>query len=683
MDINKLVVRIMLVYFGLMIVIPLLSRYSYALEYVDFSPWDYQKLTDIDAEMVLIDDPMEGSKVLVTERVTFDVHQVSKNDLCYELWLDLPEQVVDGLTLDYTVLSVKEVLPDGSLKEYQKSYFLSTNGNDGGYNSNTWYHSKGPYRKARDQYECVFIYVDGIYRDQVTYEITYEMNNVALRYYDCSDLYLSLYSESPIKDLKSYKAEILIPDEEMPSYGNFEYYTYGTDNNGFDVEESSTKNPGYYTFSIDLDEEDLSFKPYNLYLEFELVAYNEDKHIFVENARYNDYSFDYALDEIREDYHTEHFKPESYISIKVIIFALGIFGACVVIVEALNKKKAILSQHIFYEPTETIDYYEDIPSDLDPNFAAALVFSKGKPPKDNSGIYSALLLSIARKGYITFDNYGANDAKITIVNNPNDGMSNSIMPMEPLTESETLYYNLLVRHTQNKSILMSVFQRRIAVDYENTATFYDKINEAIVNTGVNEGYVQKADFTKIKDELLHSSKKNFSKAIIFIIILNIFFFHTHVDFAYGGFFIYGFACLFSSIYLKNLEYKSVLLTQFGVNEYEKWKGFYNYLKTDKFLSGSNIMNMPMRERLFIYAVAFGIPTKVTEVIGIDDSNVSYSGTQSYILSNPYIHSGRIHVSSRGVSRAVRSGARFHKASTRSRGYTGGGRSFGSYGGGGS
>lgn len=672
--------------FLLPFLIPLILEYGYVFEYVDLTPWEYQKLTDVESQMVLVDDENQGSKVMVIERVTFDVHQSSQDDLCYELWRDLIEQEVDGLRLDYSVLSVSQVMDDGSLVPLEECSDYDWNNYEVEDLAGTWYHSEGPYSKFNDRYECVFFYVDGIYRDEVTFEIIYEMNNVALRYKDCSDLYLTLYAESPIKDLESFKTEIVIPDKDMPAIGNYEYYTYGSDNNGFEVYESSTLYPGYYTFSIELDEEDLSFKPYNLYLEFELVAYNEDKHVFTENARRNDYYYDYALSEIRSDAAAEKNKPDNYNTLKITLFILSLIFSSWIAFHTFNTRKRMRAQHMFYEPAEEFHTYNGIPSDLDPNFAAALVFSKGKSPKDDSGVYSALLLSLARKDYVDIAEYGANDAMLTLKNPYN--VENSIMPVEPLSESEILYYNLLARHADNNQILMSTLQRRISKDYENTATFEDSIKKAITNIGVNGGYVQKADFTQLKDQLLRTAKTYRNLAIVFLIVVNLISFHTRFDLAFGAYFIFGATCLICSIYLKLTAGDYVLLTQVGVNEYAKWKGLYDYLKSDAIVTDSNIATMPVWERYFIYATAFGIPTKVTKALGIKCPNVmngpvGYYDNYDTVFHNSYVRRGRIHTSSRGVGRAVRSGARFHRASATSRGYTGGGRSWSSYGGGGS
>ncbi len=677
-------------YFFLMAIILLpafFAKFGYVFEYVDLSPWDYQKLISVDATYELLDDEdHRGGKVLVTEQVTFDVHQANRGDLCYELWLDLPEQDIDGLRQDYKILSVAEIKDDGTRVEYDECSDYWWDNYEVDELSGTWYHSDGPYSKTMDQYEAVFFYVDGIYRDQITFEVTYLVNNAVFKYKDCSDLYLLLYSESPIKDLESYEAQILIPDKDMPSAGNYEYYTYGSDNNGFDVVKSSSKNPGYTTFDISMSGKELEFKPYNLYWEFELVAYGEDAHIFADYASRNSYTYDYALDEIRVEANQELNRPTNSLITKLIVLLTCLSIAIFILNKTFNTKKAMKELHTYYQPAEVPPFYTGIPSDLDPNFAAALVFSKGKAPKDDSGIYTALLLSLSRKGYVTIAEDGYNDALLT-VKNPNAGLEESIMPAEPLNESEILYYNLLVRHSSGNPIRMSTLKIRIEEDYEYTSNFADNIKTAIKNAGVNGGYIQKADFTEPKDTLLRLAKTYIRFGIIILTLVNLIIFHTRLDFAFGGFTILGMALIASAIYLKTTAGNYVLLTQLGENEYAKWRGLYNYLKSDQLMSDSNVENMPVWERYFIYATAFGIPTKVTQALGFKFPEgyvpEGYYYDTGSILYNRHVRSVSFHINSGRIGGAVRSGVRFKKASSTSRGYTGGGRSWSSYGGGGS
>ena len=74
---------------------------------------------------------------------------------------------------------------------WEDSDYLSSSISSG-FGPGKWFHSPGPYNEYRRQYECVFFYVDGLYREQPVYEIEYEMNNAAFKYHDCSELYLCM-----------------------------------------------------------------------------------------------------------------------------------------------------------------------------------------------------------------------------------------------------------------------------------------------------------------------------------------------------------------------------------------------------------------------------------------------------------------------------------------------------------
>ena len=191
------------------------------------TPWDYARITDVDYKAELVDEPGNGGKLLVTEKLTYDIHAASRDNLFWELWRDLCEDNVDGLKVDYKVNSVKQIFKnkeevifeESSRLYWEDSDYLSSSISSG-FGPGKWFHSPGPYNEARRQYECVFFYVDGLYREQPVYEIEYEMNNAALRYGDCSELYISMFSEDSVNYLNSFKGQILIPQKDMPKAGN-------------------------------------------------------------------------------------------------------------------------------------------------------------------------------------------------------------------------------------------------------------------------------------------------------------------------------------------------------------------------------------------------------------------------------------------------------------------------------
>ena len=82
---------------------------------------DYARITNLDYKAVLVDEPSINGSVIITERITFDIHAASVNNLFWELWRDLPEDYVDGLKVDYTVNYVKQINDDGSETYYEES----------------------------------------------------------------------------------------------------------------------------------------------------------------------------------------------------------------------------------------------------------------------------------------------------------------------------------------------------------------------------------------------------------------------------------------------------------------------------------------------------------------------------------------------------------------------------------
>ena len=730
-------------------IIPMLSS---CLEESDVSlnPNDYARIVEMDYKAVVVDEPGSKGKIVVTERITFDVHAASRSNGFWELWRDLCEDYVDGVRVHYKINSVKQIMPDGRKVVWKESPRLYWDDYDyvrwnKQLGPEKWYHSEGPYSESRRQYECVFFYVDDLYREKITFEIEYEMYNAVLRYGDCSDLYISMYSGDTTKYLESFSAEILIPNKDMPSAGNYKFTTYGTNANSFPVEESATKNPGYHTFSFDLTKDELQFKNYNEYIEFDLVSYGSDKHIFSEYASRNDYYNDDVLDEIwaeQEDYEKT---PAKFETIKSITLIGCVLVGALVIFFGYNKIRALRRKYPSYKSEHEIDIYRDVPSDLDPRFAAELVFCKDKKRKDGDAeTYSAILLSLARKGYVELRETSYSDLIITInedsvaeipvanstnvsrstesvepivqadVNQPlksffTDGpidkdkaygmfkphslvpgaepIANSESAVDPatldafvsfesLTMCEKYYLDLIKRHAKGREINMSTLQDRISADYYHTHSFVEDIKRSTVNIGVSSGYFQKANWQEPKKKLTTAAITSMVVGAIFATIVNLIAYQTRLDLAFGGFFILGAACIANGLYLKSQAHKHVLLTEYGEGEYQKWRGLYNFLKSDTLMNERTVVELPLWEKYLVYATAFGISEKVVAAIKIRCPEYHTEAESKSIVHNSYCRSGRIRYSGRSFHSSVRSG--YHGASYGG-GYGGGG--FG-YGGGG-
>ena len=680
---------------------------DFGLDGFSLNPNDYCNLTDIEYTAVLHDNPNGNANVEITEYLTFDVHAGSKSNTYKELWRELPEDYVDGLKVTYDVESVTQILDNGQEIPYSETSKMYWEDSDYTQNSTMrWHHSDGSGRYP-DNDESLLIYIPWTYREKMTFKIVYSMNNAALKYNDCSELYLAMYSGNTITKLNSYKAQILIPDNIMPS--TYYAYTFGTANSRLPYTESDYINPGYHTFSIDLDESDLKFNYHNRYIEFCLLAYGNDKHIFTKYAPNNMYSKENVLDECiseNEYYETQNRKFNTY---KILLLVLSIIGSILIVTNAIRKYKKTKEKYNLYEPEINYDYFREIPSDLDPIFASELVFMKDPfdENKEKQEEYAAILLSLIRKKYVKItklDNNADWDNLNTVISiepirttystpaytdspdyspepiytaiNENTGET-----VEPLTTSERLYLELLERHsrTYNNAITLNQLQKCIDTDYVYTNAFVKDIEKKpILESGVMQGYFQSADYDTPKKELNKIAKSSLILGLISLIVVNGISYFTPMALSFGAYTIFGIACLWKYFYLTSKASNLLLFTQYGANEQAKWYGLYNFLNSETLISEREVHELPLWEKYLIYATAFGISEKVIKAIKIHAVELNIDS--SPILNhNFYIHSRSFHRTSRAFGRSIHTSSR--GGGFGGHGYGGGGRGGGGGGGG--
>ena len=680
---------------------------DFGLDGFSLNPNDYCNLTDIAYTAILHDDPNGNASVEITEYLTFDVHAGSKSNTYKELWRELPEEYVDGLKVTYDVESVTQILDNGQEIPYSETSKMYWEDSDYTQSSTMrWHHSDGSGRYP-DNDESLLIYIPWTYREKMTFKIVYSMNNAALKYNDCSELYLAMYSGNTITKLNSYKAQILIPNEIMPS--TYYAYTFGTANGRLPYTESDYVNPGYHTFSINLDKSDLKFNYHNRYIEFCLLAYGNDKHIFTKYAPNNLYSAENVLDECiseNEYYETQNRKFNTY---KILLLVFSIIGSILIVNNAIRKYKKTKEKYNLYEPEINYDYFREIPSDLDPIFASELVFMKDPfdENKEKQEEYAAVLLSLIRKKYVKItkldNNADWNNANTVISLEPirtdsstpdfTDSPDYSPEPidttinentgdtLEPLTTSERLYLELLERHSRvyHNSITIAELQKCIDKDYVYTNSFVKDIEKKVVlESGVMQGYFQSADYDLPKKELTHIAKSSLILGLLLLIVVNGISYFTPMALSFGAYTIFGIACLWKYFYLTSKANNLLLFTQYGANEQAKWYGLYNFLNSDTLMNEKEVYELPLWEKYLIYATAFGISEKVIKAIKIHAVELNIDN--SPILNHHfYIYSSTFHRTSRALGRSIHTSSR--GGGFNGHGYGGGGRGGGGGGGG--
>ena len=677
-------------------------------EDINLNPNDYCKLTDVEYTAVLHDDPNGKANVEITEYLTFDVHAAYKSNTFKELWRELPEDTVDGLKVTYDVKSVVQILDNGEEVPYQETKKMYWEDSDYTKSSTyRWHHSKGS-GKYPDDDESLLIYIPWTYREKMKFKIVYSMNNAALKYKDCSELYLSMYSGNTITKLNSFKGQILVPSNKMPS--TYYAYTFGTANSRFPFEESDTLNPGYHTFSFNLNKDDLKFNYHNRYIEFCLLSYGEDKHIFTQYAPNNRYTRDNALAECIAENNYYESQNVIFKVVKVMLFMASLILAFLIVANTIRKYKKAKKKNEIFEPETNYDYFRDIPSDLDPMFASELVFLKDpyNDNKEKKEEYASILLSLVRKKYVTISKvdenkdwtssntliklepikteYTSQDTTIeenqeepvepttTIINET----SNDIL--EPLSTSERLYYELLERHsrTSDNTMTLTQFQNRINLDYEYTNSFVkDMEKKPSIENGVMNGYFQGVDYDKLQKRFISKGKTSLTWGWILLILGNGISYFTPLGFAFGAYTILALICFWKYMYLTMKSNDLILFTQYGANEQSKWYGLYNFLNSDTLMKEKIVCELPLWEKYLIYATAFGISEKVVKAIKIHAVELNIN-TSPILNSHCYIHSSNFHITSRAFGHSIHTSSR---GGFSGHGYGGGGRGGGGGGGG--
>lgn len=728
---------------------------------------DYARITDVEYKAVLVDgnddqtvvnndyyydEINHQSKVLVTETITFDIKAASKDNPFWELWLGLGEEEIDGIRRTYKVNSVKEVLSDGTKITWDEAPQLYWDDDDyvdtyRGLGPNKWYHSEGPYNEYARKYECLMFYVDGIYRDKITFEIEYEIYNAVLKYADCSELYIPMYSGETVKYLESFKGEILIADKDMPKYSNYEATGFGTKNGSFDLEKSTSKHKGYTTFSFNLKEKDLKFLKGYEYLEFDMYSKGEDKHIFADYATNNHYSTYDELTEVvtNRNYYLNAPKRHTTTVIIANIFILSI-GVVVLLFGFFKVKNAKNKYPALTKEQKNNYIFREIPMDIDPKFATELVFIKdSKLPKNNEdAMYASLLLSLSRKQYVELIDFG-NDTTIRLLRpnkmsqsqmpnmsasyypqsfpnqpynqysapyvqypsqpnyayggqstiysqystpaynqtppayNVNNQINDIIDDREPLTYCEQQYYNLLLRHIHGDSITIASLERRISMDSKFANEFQNKIKASNINNAGPYSYTTSHLYDSDKTKLKRYGKRFVWLGAGILTIGNLIAIASTIGQPLFACFAIGVAGILLGAYAISQSKHCVSLTPFGEQEYLKWRGLYNFLKSDTLLTERTHIELPLWEKYLVYATAFGISEKVVEAIRIRCITVP---PQTSIANTSHYRIRHIHTRSSSIRRSVHTSSHSYRSSSGfGSGYNVGGRGIGGGGGG--
>lgn len=624
-----------------------------------WNPLDYANITKLDYKAEFLEFPGGRGNVIVTERLTFDVNAFSENNPYWELHRPLPEKYDEGLLIRYKVNSVKQVLDNGSMLVYDESprkYEFEYDYTGGVFSSTLgpgkWYHD----REARSSARVLYFYVDGLYREKITFEIEYEIYNIGLPYKDSSIMTLSIYDDSSIVNIQSLNGQVLIPDNVMPQEGNYDIYTYGTNFNSFPYLVSRVMNPGYVTFAFDLTDAHLMFKPHNRNLEFVMIAYGDNRHILSRSWPEHSNSNNDMLESFREDRENYETSIEQFELAKYIVLGVFTLISLIFLISTMRSHLKIRKRNAFHNSAFRIKYFKGIPSgtsedgELDSNFAAKLVFGKHNIDRNIQDDFAAAILSLTQKGFIELakirndQDWEIENVKINVLNQPkfSPPEESFYATYTTLTPVEKHYFNLIVRHQLGfggLALPISAFLMRVADDHQYTNSFARGVDNAITHIGIVEKLYSSGMFKRLKEQVQSKAVRHAITGIIVMLLGNLAIYQSRLDLAFGSFFILGGAFIISAVYQGILSTGYTLFTQRGEDEYARWRGLYNYLNSSKLKKDSPGIDFELWEKYFIYATAFGVYDKFIKVLKSKKPNTADSvilDSDSFYLSKNFM-----------------------------------------------
>jgi uncharacterized membrane protein len=223
---------------------------------------------------------------------------------------------------------------------------------------------------------------------------------------------------------------------------------------------------------------------------------------------------------------------------------------------------------------------------------------------------------------------------------------------------------------------MNAFQKKVAADYDYSSSFLSNATYAVTKIGTSQGYFQQNNYKRLFRQAKEWAGLYIVLGLLVMVIGNLISYSAGYDLAFGAYFIFALGCFVNAAYFRKQGQKLILFTQFGADEYAKWRGLFNFLDSETLMKEKTFVEVAIWEKYLIYATAFGIADKVIKALKIRCPE-AYT---SPVLRNPYVCSSAFIAGSHSFGTATRT-ASYASGAGGHGGYGGGGRGGGGGGGG--
>lgn len=448
--------------------------------------------------------------------------------------------------------------------------------------------------------------------DNRVYKISYMVDNAVKIYNDCAEFYWKFLSKDNVMTGENITGTIHLPSN-VSNIEKLHVWGHG-DLNGI-TERTSTNR-------VDFSMDEISS---NTMLELRVVS-EENLFEYSLNTFYED-KLDSILAEEKAFADDANAKRVFFNNIKKVV-------ACIVIILFLIYLKKILRYikqgkelKANRYPESELQYFRDIPNEKEatPARAAYMYYFKGRTSNlesYTSNIFSATILNLTLKKYISLEPDGKDNIIIHILNKTNDVY---------LSNDEEIIYNLLIENIDETT---NTVDSKTLEKYakKNYSKFYKKMNE--VCKLAREYYDDKNAVDKEKQKL---AEKWASKGAFYLI--GIFMLVCFAPLLVATWPIALEFLIATIICFKNAGYISVLYPEYYA-EHRQWLGLKKYMIEFSLLKEKEVPDLILWEKYLVYATTFGVSKKVLDQLvkvypQMTESDFYRNGnyTYMYIASN--------------------------------------------------
>lgn len=459
--------------------------------------------------------------------------------------------------------------------------------------------------------------------DTRKYQISYTVEDVISVYQDCSELYWQFIGVENGMPAKKVTGTIQLPSS-VEDIEKLRVWAHGPLNGEIRKVSNNTINFGV----DDLQAETM--------VEVRIVVEEE---MFLGNISN---SYQNKLDTIlaeemawAEEANQERKKAKTIFLGVAIVYGIVLVFFGKKVVKHYKELKAMPKR----ENIDIGEYFRDIPREKDATPAEAAFLQDYPKLMKESNVFSATLLQLCLKGYLSFEKEGKKDICIRF-----------LKPMgDDLKESERIVYQLLTEPEYakvNQTVTMDEIEKWAKRHYDEFNSSMVEMKESAKNSHISNGNYD-----------LEMEKKA-NRCAIWIAYFFVIIWFLPITFS-SGMILPMLPLLFEWIACVMLLMKKAnripVLTDQGEIEKQQWKGLKKYMEDFSLLKERDIPDLILWEKYLVYATAFGISDKV-----IDQLKVAYPQMQNldngtytylYLMADTRFSNGFIHELNQSTNRA--------------------------------